>query len=106
MTLIQQGYALTTESLSFRVLLFTTCLACFLFYSTYSATLTSILTMEIIDPPVNNLRDVYDLNYKMLVLEGSVYEDYLRRGPPEARRLWHERIKDDKTSFVQSRVVS
>lgn len=106
MSLIQQGYPVSVDSTSFRGLFFTTCLACFLFYSTYCATLTSVLALEIIDPPVDNLKEVYDLDYKMLVLEGTVYEDFFRRGQrPEAKRLWQDRIKNDRSSFIQSMVL-
>ena len=105
MSLIQQEYPTDCKSLSSRVLLLTTFLTCFLVWTTYCATLTSVLTLEQFSSPVQNLRDVYDLDYRLLVWKGTVYESYFSTATDKdliLKKLWNDRIKTDEQSLVAS----
>ena len=78
-------------------------MTCFLIWTTYCATLTSVLTLEKFSSPVQSLGDVYDLDYRLLVWKGTVYESYFSTATnkePTIQKLWTERMTQDDQSLV------
>lgn len=73
----------------------------------YNAGLVSLLTVEVVNLPIQTLEDLLDKQEYQLVLEGSTsYEDYFRfatlSSNPTAAQLWEKSLKDNPKALMKT----
>lgn len=61
-----------------RILYFTTISAAFVLFEVYAASLTSVFTADVFDPPIKRLEDIIDKGYQVNVWSGTTYERYFK----------------------------
>ena len=61
-----------------RILYFTTLASTFFLYEIYAASLTSVFTVDVFEPPVKSLQDILDLGYQVNVWKGTAHEEYFK----------------------------
>jgi len=92
-TLIQRECKVDTNAGSARALFNVTCLFAFVFFSFYTAVLTSLMTARSPAPPVRSLADVLDTDLQVFVWCSTADLDFLRNGEPGSpRRLVYESL--------------
>ena len=73
---MQKSYPVEPRSISSKILLFVLFASTYVVYNSYSAGLTSFLTVGKIPLAVSNLEDVFKLGYTVSTMKGTVYSDY------------------------------
>ena len=93
---ISQSYDITLRySVSFKILIFTSSLFCFMLITVFSARTTSVLNVKQQEDPINSLEDIINQNLKLYISPGGFTENYFstaKEGMP-AYKVWHEQVK-------------
>ena len=91
------------KNFSLRILHFTNLMSTSLLYISYSAALTSVLTLTIFTLPIKELRQVFGLKYGVTIWKGSVYEDYFRNAAPDSLsdQVWTRILAPNPGLFVK-----
>jgi len=94
------------SSTSTKILYFTVCLFGALNYMAWDASLTSTLTVQRFQHPINSLEDlIYHRDYQLMVYKGTSSESYFSDTSESerdsvVRQLWKETLENNKDAMV------
>jgi len=96
-----------SSSVALRILLLSLCLMGMITSNIFNAGLTSVLTVQNIELPINTLQDILDNpSNKIIVLKGTASLSYFSEAPPNsvANAIWERKIKGNRNAMAKSLV--
>ncbi len=92
LSLLQRAYPASPALLHTRILFLATLGMGYLCFAHYSASMTSILTVDVFQPDIASLEDVLDKGYQISVWTGTSYEMIFKLALPHTTEV---RIRRD-----------
>jgi hypothetical protein len=106
---VKQG---NPHRLTTRILVMAICLFGALNFWSYNAGLVSLLTVEVFNVPINQLKDLLEKpQYQIMVVKSTSHEGYFKETSKTssdhvAYDIWTNMIKDNKEAYTQNTVTA